>query len=136
MQADKLLHREATYKIIGILYNVHKNLGCGFSEKIYQRAIEIELEKENIPYETEKELEVKYDGQRIGRFRMDLVIDNKVIVELKVVERLPKVFREQLISQSKASPYEVGPLVNFGLPRLQFIRLARSKSVGDPSRSA
>jgi len=63
MQTDKLIHEELTYKIIGILYKVHKKLGCGFPEKIYQRAIEIELKTENIPYEIEKEFEVRYDGE-------------------------------------------------------------------------
>lgn len=62
MQTDKLLHKELTYKIIGILYKVHSNLGCGFTERIYQRAIEIELKNENIAYESEKEFEVEYDG--------------------------------------------------------------------------
>jgi len=128
MLTDKLLYKELTYKVIGILFKVHKNLGCGFTEKIYQRAIEIELKKGNISYETEKEFEVNYNGQNIGHFRLDLVIDKKVIVELKAVDRLPKVFREQLISQLKASPYEVGLLVNFGTPKLQYIRLVRSKS--------
>jgi len=129
MQADKLIHKELTYRIIGILYKVHKKLGCGFPEKIYQRAIEIELKTEDIRYEVEKEFEVKYDSKIIGRFRLDLVIGDKIIVELKSVERLPKVFREQLISQLKASPYEVGLLVNFGAPKLEYIRIARSKSI-------
>jgi GxxExxY protein len=129
MQADKLIHKELTYRIIGILYKVHKKLGCGFPEKIYQRAIEIELKTEDIPYEIEKEFEVKYDSKIIGRFRLDLVIGDKIIVELKSVERLPKVFREQLISQLKASPYEVGLLVNFGSPKLEYVRIARSKSI-------
>lgn len=129
MKADKLIHKELTYKIIGILYKVHKNLCCGFPEKVYQRAIEIELKTQNIPYEMEKEFEVRYDGKIIGRFRLDLVIHDKVIVELKAVDRLPKVFREQLISQLKASPYEIGLLVNFGAPKLEYIRIARSKSV-------
>lgn len=129
MQTDKLLHRELTYKIIGILFKVHRSLGCGFPEKIYQRAIEAELKKENIPYITQKEFKVKYEGEEIGHFRLDLVIDNKVILELKAVERLPKVFREQLISQLKAAPYEVGLLVNFGAPKLEYIRIVRSKSV-------
>ncbi len=110
------------------VYKVHKKLGCGFPEKIYQRAIEIELKTENIPYEIEKEFEVRYDSEKIGRFRLDLVIDGKVIVELKAVERLPKVFRGQLISQLKASHYEVGLLVNFGTPKLEYIRIARSKN--------
>ena len=135
MQTDNLLYKDLTYKIIGILFKVHKKLGCGFTEKIYQHAIEIEFKKEDIHYEIEKEFAVDYDGQKIGRFRLDLIIDNKVIVELKAVERLPKVFREQLISQLKASPYEVGLLVNFGTPKLQYIRIARSKSP-HPSQSA
>lgn len=129
MTTDKLIHKELTYRIIGILFKVHKKLGCGFLEKIYQRAIEIELKTEDIPYETEKEYEVKYDNKIIGRFRLDLVIDGKIIIELKAVERLPKVFREQLISQLKASPYEVGLLVNFGAPKLEYIRIARRKSM-------
>jgi len=128
MQTDRLLYRQLTYKIIGILYKVHKTLGCGFPEKVYRQAIEMELKKENIPYETEKEFKVKYEGKEIGRFRLDLTIDNKVILELKAVEKIPKVYREQLISQLKAAPYEVGLLVNFGTPKLEYMRIVRSKS--------
>jgi GxxExxY protein len=128
MHADKLLHKDLTYKIIGILCKVHTYLGCGFTEKIYQRTIGIELEKENLSYESEKEFEVKYEGQVVGRYRLDLVIEDKVIVELKAVERMPKIYQEQLISQLKASPYEVGLLVNFGTPKLKYMRFVRSKS--------
>ncbi|MFC1599193.1 GxxExxY protein, partial [Candidatus Omnitrophota bacterium] len=100
----------------------------GFPEKIYQRAMEIELEKEDIPYKTQKEFKVEYNAEELGRFRLDLIADDKVIIELKAIERLPKVFREQLISQLKASPYEVGLLVNFGAAKLEYVRIARSKS--------
>jgi len=129
MHSDKLLHKDLTYKIIGILFKVHKTLGCGFPEKVYQRAIEIELNEQKIPYEKETVINVKYNNKIIGKFRLDLVIDGKVILELKAVEFLSKVFREQLISQLKASPYEVGLLVNFGSPKLEYIRLVRRKSV-------
>lgn len=125
---DKLLYRELTYKIIGIFYKVHTALGCGFPEKVYQRAIEIELNKESIPYETEKLFKVVYFQEQVGSFRLDMIIDGKVIVEIKAVERLPKVFREQLISQLKASPYQIGLLVNFGAPKLEYIRIMRSKT--------
>jgi GxxExxY protein len=63
MQTDGLLHRELTYRIIGILFKVHKKLGCGFPEKIYQRAIEIELEREGISYTRQKEFKVEYDAR-------------------------------------------------------------------------
>jgi GxxExxY protein len=129
MHADKLLHKELTYKIIGILYKVHSSIGCGFPERIYQRAIEIELKKAGMLFEMEKEIEMVYDGQNIGKHRLDIVVENKVILELKATDRLPKIFREQLISQLKASSYEVGLLVNFGTPKLQYVRLVRSKSV-------
>lgn len=129
MHADKLLHKELTYKIIGMLYKVHSNLGCGFTERIYQHAIEVELKKAGMLFEVEKEIDVVYDGQKIGKYRLDIVVENKVILELKATDRLPKIFRVQLISQLKASPYEVGLLVNFGIPKLQYVRLVRSKSV-------
>lgn len=129
MHTDKLLHRELTYKIIGVLYKVHSNLGCGFTERIYQRAIEVELEKVGMLFEVEKEIDIVYDGQKIGKYRLDIVVENKVILELKATDRLPKIFREQLISQLRASPYEVGLLVNFGTPKLYYMRFARKKSV-------
>ena len=129
MQTDKLLHKELTYKIIGTLYKVHGCLGCGFPERIYQRAIEIELRKAGMVFAMEKEIDIVYDGQNIGKHRLDIVVENKVILELKATDRLPKIFREQLISQLKASSYEVGLLVNFGTPKLQYVRLVRSKSV-------
>ena len=119
---DKLLHKELTYKIIGILYKVHSNLGCGFTERIYQRAIEVELEKVGMLFEVEKEIDIVYDGQKIGKYRLDIVVENKVILELKATDRLPKIFREQLISQLRASPYEVGLLVNFGTPKLYYCK--------------
>lgn len=129
MKTEKLLHREISYKIIGIFFKVHKILGCGFPEKVYQKALEIELKNEGIFFEKEKEFEVDYNGQMVGRFRLDMIVDNKIIIELKAIERLPKVFREQLISYLKATPYELGFLVNFGGPKLEYIRIVRSKSL-------
>ncbi len=97
MHTDKLLHKELTYKIIGMLYKVHRSIGCGFPERIYQRAIEIELKKAGILFEMEKEIEIVYDGQNIGKHRLDIVVENKVILELKATDRLPKIFREQFL---------------------------------------
>ncbi len=125
---DKLLYRELTYKIIGLFYRVHTALGCGFPEKVYQKALGIEFHKENIKYEIEKTLKVIYNNEEVGIFRLDMLIEEKIVVEIKAVERLPKVFKEQLISQLKASPYEVGLLVNFGSPKVEYIRIIRSKS--------
>ena len=127
MRTSELLYQELSYRIIGLFYKVHKKLGCGFPEKIYQGALEIELKKENIPFEKEKEFNVVYEDQITGRFRLDMIIDGKIVIELKALERLPRVFREQLISYLKATPYELGFLVNFGTPKLEYVRIIRSK---------
>lgn len=127
---DELIHSDLTYKIIGLLFKIHTELGCGFPEKIYQRAIELELQKAGLDYKREKEVKLKYSDNIIGTFRLDLVVDEKVIIEIKALEYLPKVSKEQLISYLKATPYEVGILANFGTPKLEYIRMARkNKSV-------
>ena len=133
MQTERLLYEEPTYRIIGALYKVHSSLGCGFTEKIYRRAVEVELGKAGMRFEAEKEIQIVYDDQKIGCYRLDLVVENKVILELKATDRLPKIFREQLISQLKASPCEVGLLVNFGAPKLQYFRFVRRHAVRFPA---
>jgi len=124
-KSDKLIHSDLTYKVIGIMFKIHTQLGCGFPERIYQRALELEFQKEGIKFEIEKEIKVVYDKKIIGSFRLDLVIEDKVILEIKALEYLPKVAKEQLITYLKATPYEVGLLANFGTPKLEYIRMAR-----------
>ena len=122
---EKLIHSDLTYKIIGLLFKIHTELGCGFPEKIYQRAIELELQRAGLDYKREKEVKLKYSDNIIGAFRLDLVVAEKVIIEIKALEYLPKVSKEQLISYLKATPYEVGLLANFGASKLEYIRMAR-----------
>jgi GxxExxY protein len=124
-KSEKLIHSDLTYKIIGLFFKVHTQLGYGFPEKIYQRALELELQNEGLGYSTEKEIKVLYNKKIIGSFRLDLVIAEKVIIEIKALEYLPKVAKEQLVSYLKATPYEVGLLANFGTPKLEYIRMAR-----------
>ena len=104
-----------TAKIIACCYQVHRALGPGFIERIYLNALKIALKKMGLEYEEEKEFSVSYQVEKVGKFRVDLVIENKVIVELKAIEgRMPKIFESQVISYLKASGYKVGLLINFG----------------------
>lgn len=104
-----------TSRIIEACYQVHTELGPGFVERIYLNAVTIALAKKNLEYNTEKEFVVKYEEKPVGKFRADIVCENKVIVELKAVEgKMPKIFESQVISYLKASGLEVGLLVNFG----------------------
>jgi len=113
-----------TEKIIGCCFKVHKELGAGFSEKIYQNALVILFEEQNINYEIEKEYEVKYLNKKVGKFRADMIVESKVIVELKAVTgNIPQVFECQVISYLKSSGLRVGLLINFGNKSCQIKRI-------------
>ena len=104
-----------TRKIIGACYEVHSKVGPGFFEKIYLKALKHALKKTGLEYSAEKRYAVSFDEEKVGEFRADLVVENKVIVELKSIEGvMPKIFESQIVSYLKASGLKVGLLVNFG----------------------
>lgn len=104
-----------TQRIIACCFEVHNSLGPGFIEKIYHNALKKALDNRSIPYESEREFEVYFDGKKVGTFRCDFFVEGKVIVELKSVTGfIPPVFRNQVISYLKASKIKTGLLVNFG----------------------
>jgi GxxExxY protein len=109
------LYREATYNIRGAIFAVHKELGCGFLERVYQDALEYEFRERGIPYEREKEIQVSYKGHPLGEpYRADFVCYGKIIVELKAVKELEDIHRAQVLNYLKASGMKLGLLVNFG----------------------
>jgi GxxExxY protein len=114
-----------TEKIIGCCFKVHSALGPGFVEKIYAKALHHQLKSENLQFESEKEFNVFFDEKLVGKFRCDLFIENKVIVELKSVTGfIPKLFQSQLLSYLKASKIKTGLLINFGNPSCEIKRLS------------
>lgn len=108
------LYEEITYKLRGIFFEVYNQLGPGLPEKIYQRAIIQELKNQKIPYQTEKIIVIKYKDAKVGQQRLDLIIDDKIIVEIKAVDTMHPLFERQTISYLKASNYKLALLVNFG----------------------
>ena len=107
-------HKELTGKIIECVFKVHKNLGFGFLESVYQNALLIELSKAGLTAQKEKKIQVNYDGQAIGDFIADIVVEDKVIIELKSVQQVHPAHEAQLINYLKATSIEVGLLINFG----------------------
>jgi len=113
-----------TAKIIEACYSVYNELGPGFIERIYMNALKIAFEKFKLQFIVEKEFTVQYNNQNIGKFRVDFLIEDKVIVEIKAVEgKMPKIFESQVISYLKASGIKVGLLVNFGNRKCEVRRL-------------
>lgn len=113
-----------TGKIIAACYQAHNELGPGFVERIYLAALKVALRKLELNYEEEKEFSVSFQEEVIGKFRVDLVVEDRVVVELKAIEgRMPKIFESQVISYLKVSGLSVGLLVNFGNRRCEIRRL-------------
>ena len=107
-------HRELTAKIIDCAYKVHKKLGFGFLESVYQNALMIELSKASLKVEKEQKIQVCYDGRAVGDFVADFVVEDKIILELKSVKEIHPAHEAQLINYLKATGIEVGLLINFG----------------------
>ena len=113
-----------TQKIIGCCFKVHQELGPGFNEKIYHNALNLALEQQNLKYNTEKEFEVSFFDKPVGNFRADLIIEDKVIVEIKSLSgNIPIIFEHQVLSYLKASGLRIGLLINFGNKSCQIKRL-------------
>jgi GxxExxY protein len=105
-----------TQKIIGCCFEVHRHLGPGFLEKVYSKALQYQLQLEGLTFEVEKEFNLYFKEQRVGVFRCDFFIENKVIVEIKSITGnfMPILFQKQLLSYLKASNVKTGLLINFG----------------------
>jgi GxxExxY protein len=101
------------YRVIGCMIEVHKELGPGFLESVYRRATAIEFQRQGIHFEAEKKIVLRYKGDRVGVHRLDLLVENELVVELKTVETLHKKHYAQVRSYLKATRKPVGLLVNF-----------------------
>ena len=110
----EILEKELTGKIIKAFYNVYNILGYGFQEKVYERAMVIELNKFGLKCEREKPINVYYSEEEVGEYFADILANKKVIVELKAVEKLIKKHETQLYNYLKATNIEVGLILNFG----------------------
>lgn len=119
----ELIHRDITAQIIGAAFEVHRVLGYGFLEKVYQRAIQVELELRGLKAEIESKIKVYYKDVVVGDYSADLVVSDAVIVELKVAAQYNPADEAQLINELKATRSRVGLLINFGREKVEFKRL-------------
>ncbi|MGA7877218.1 MAG: GxxExxY protein [Desulfoferrobacter sp.] len=110
-------------KVIGCAIEVHKALGPGFLENIYEQAFKIELNRSDIEFEAQKGVEIEYLGHQVGSHRLDLVVENSIVVELKAAKELVDIHFAQLRSYLKATGLKVGLLFNFAKPVLEIKRI-------------
>jgi GxxExxY protein len=123
----ELKYQDITEKIIGCAMKVHRYFGLGFPEVIYQRALIIELEKLGLKCNSEVEKDIYYEEHFIGKRRLDLIVEDKVLVELKAISELDKGSYNKIINYLKVFKIEVGLLLNFGTESLQYKRFINTK---------
>jgi len=117
-----LIHKELTYQIIGVFYDVYNELGHGFLESVYQRSLALALESSGLQVRQYVKIPVWFRGQRVGMFEGDLLIEDSVLLELKTARCLDRSHQSQLLNYLRATDIEVGLLLNFGL-KPEFKRL-------------
>lgn len=122
-----LLYHQETFKVRGVLFDVYNKLGPGFLEKIYKRAVKEELVSRNIPFEEEKKFSIKYNNKVIGFNLTDLLVYEKIILELKAVNQLENFHLSQMLAYLKATGLKLGLLVNFGGEKLEIKRVINDK---------
>ena len=125
MIKDQYPESELTGKIIGCAMEVHKILGNGFQEVIYQRALAIEMNRQGLAYSREHEMEIFYKEDNIGTRRVDFFVEGKIMVELKAIITLEDVHLAQAINYLEAYNMDIGLLINFGSRSLQFKRVMK-----------
>jgi GxxExxY protein len=116
-----MLHEEITSQVIAAFYAVYNTLGYGFLEKVYENALLLELQKRGVKAHRQIPIQVRYEGVVIGQYFADVLIEDKVVIELKAVEQIVKAHENQLVNYLKATDLEVGLILNFG-PQPRFKR--------------
>lgn len=119
-----IIYKNESYEIIGACMEVHKTLGCGFLEAVYQEALAIEFTKREIPFEQEKKLRIQYKDHLLKKeYIADFVCYDKIIVELKALSKLLPEHLSQILNYLKITEFELGLLINFGTTSLQYKRV-------------
>jgi GxxExxY protein len=121
-----IYEKDLSDKVIGLAIKVHKTLGHGFLEKVYENALCIELLDNKISFEQQKEINVYYNNQIVGQYFTDIIVEDKIILELKAVKGLDDSHYSQLHNYLNATNYHLGYLINFGsYPKLEFKRIVK-----------
>jgi len=125
MNTDKeeFLYKDLTYKIIGLAIEVHTKLGYGFLEKVYENALMLLLLREDILAKQQTPIKVYFEGEIVGDYVADILVDDKIILELKSIENINDVHRAQALNYLKATGLRIALILNFGKTKLQYERL-------------
>lgn len=128
-QIDNLVYPELSYQLTGILFKIHNKLGPNFQEKYYQRAIEVELKKQSVSYQREKMVKLKYESEDIGKYFLDFIVDNKIVLEIKTDEFFRRRYLQQVLDYLSATNLKLAIIVNFRKDKLFYKRIINPKVI-------
>jgi len=120
---ENIIYKDLSYKIIELALEVHNELGCGFLEKVYENALMILLNRENISARQQAPADVYFKGKVVGQYFADILVDNKLILELKTVDVIANIHKAQVLNYLRATGLKLGLILNFGKPRFEYQRL-------------
>ncbi len=119
---EDLIYKNLSYKIVGCFYNVFNDLGPGYKESIYHKALVIEFESNKINFTEEKQIVIMYRDKKAGIYVPDFIVDDKILVEIKAIDIMPKLYEAQLFYYLKGTGYKLGYIVNFGSAEIDIRR--------------
>ena len=122
---EKIIYKDLSYKITGLAMEVHSKLGYGFLEKVYENAMMVLLRREEIHAKQQAPITVYFGGEVVGNYYADILVKDKIILELKAIEKITDVHRAQTLNYLKATGLHLAILLNFGKERLQYERFVR-----------
>lgn len=126
----RIIYPELSYKVMGVLFKVHNKLGSSYQEKYYQRAIVKELENQKIPFNREKQIELTYEDEKIGKYFLDFVIDDKIVLEVKAVPFIKREWTNQVVAYLVSTGLPLAIIANFRTSRLTYKRIV-NPTLGD-----
>jgi len=118
----EIIYEELSFQLMSAVFEVHNVLGSGFLEKVYENALVEEFGMRDIPVETQKQIAVSYKGSNVGSYYADMLVDGKIIIELKAVEKLTRLHEAQLLNYLKATGIKLGYLINMGGKSVEYKR--------------
>jgi GxxExxY protein len=120
---ENIVYKDLSYKITGLALEIHNELGCGFLEKVYENALMMLLEREKIPAKQQAPANVNFRGKVIGQYFADILVDDKLILELKTVDVIANIHIAQTLNYLRATGIKLGLILNFGKPKFEYKRL-------------
>lgn len=120
---DKIIYKDLSYKIIGLAMQVHRELGSGFLEKVYENSLMVLFRRDNIPAAQQVSINVHFEDEIVGNYIADILVDDKIILELKCIETIANVHRAQVLNYLKATGKQLAIILNFAKEKLEYERL-------------